>query len=290
MRRISVALAALALSAAIAQAAPPYRIISEYGAADALRVAVRLDARQPEADLRQIADDVRSRLPQQKRVRNVTFYLPFMNVADAAWAEVKLTPAVAVTVSGLRLEEELAYQREASADTRPQIGVWLTSPPALAGKLTLYRDGRGKTFAEWQLRSGQKTTDEVSEVRTSRGRRYEIAGSNGGYYQIGSGGTLELGTAATVIAVAEPLKRLPETKVLPPAVGATLGVPPQLRRAPAKADDAAAIAPVSAPVVAVRLKPNATIKPVRRAVVVRSRPTAGADAFTGDTISAALSR
>ena len=295
MRRIAaaVALAAFGLFASAANAAPQYRIISEDGASDALRVAVRLEARQHEADLRLVADEVRSRLPAQKHVRSVVFFLPFMDISGPAWAEVKLVPAAAVTISGLRLEEEVAFRREASADTRALIGVWLTSPPALAGRMTLYRDGRGKTFAEWQLRSGEKTTDEVSEARSNRGRRYEIAASKGGYYQIVSGGMLELGNAGTVIAVAEPLQLLPATKAMP-ATSASATLELAKPGAPPKAAGEAAIAAAAPAVIPTKL-PDQALKPkARHAALVRAQPAPGvnrrADAFNGDTISQALSR
>ncbi|MEQ1671771.1 MAG: hypothetical protein ABL893_12990, partial [Hyphomicrobium sp.] len=153
---------------------PAYKIISQDGAAGALRVSVRLDSRQSEADLKAIANEVRARLPAQKVVRSVAFYLAGMPLSAAAWAEVSEQPVQKVSVAGLRLEEEVAYRAQAASDNRNRVGVWLTSPPALPGRLTIYRDANGKVFAEWQLRSGQTTTDALIETRSNRGRRYDI--------------------------------------------------------------------------------------------------------------------
>ena len=209
------------LRAVPSYATPVYRIVSQdaAAAADGVRVSVRLEARQTASDLKLIADDVRARLPRNTSCEASRFILPTTALTGNAWAEVKTSPAVAVTIYGLRLDEEEAYRADASADTRNRIGVWLTSPPALAGRLTLYRDTKGKTFAEWQLRNGQKTTDDVSESRAKGGRRFDIAGGDGGYYRLDGNGTLELGNARSVIAIAEPFKlTAPKPVVDGPAV------------------------------------------------------------------------
>lgn len=289
-------LAALMLWPSPVIAGAAYKIVSNDGPADAVRVTVRLEARQSEADLRAIADDVRARLPAAKIVRSVAFYLPAMPLAGNAWAEVRQQPSQSVTVSGLRLEEEIAYRSEAAADTRKRIGVWLTSPPALPGRLTIYRAGPSKIFAEWQLRNGQTTTDALIESRGTRGRRYDIAGGDGGYYQLGANGTLELGNRSTVIAVAEPLKvtapAAPVAAVAAPSVQKAIGHPPSAAAlTPGKPTaEATAIAPEGA----LTQKPLIQAPVARRTATAKSRnpnaATRRAEAGVGDTITRALSR
>lgn len=289
---------------------PSYKIISQDnlsngGTAGAVRVSVRIDGRQSEAALKTIADEVRARLPAQKVVRSVGFYLSGMPLTAAAWAEVSQSPVQKVTVSGLRLEEEIAYSQEAALDTRNRVGVWLTSPPALPGRLTIYRDAKGKVFAEWQLRSGQTTTDTLNEARGNRGRRFDIAGGDGGYYQMGANGTLELGNGTTVIAVAEPLKpavpKTPEAAaalpaVMPKTTAAAVSAAPaavQLSVLPsglgAKAQvDAAQTAPAVA-----GIAPSAAAKPQRkRSAAVRATKSLSrrADVGPGEAIRQSLSQ
>lgn len=213
-------IAALSLASCAQSAAgmPQYKIISEDKSADGVVVAVRLETRQSASDLKVIAHDIKARLPAQKVVRSVAFFLPLMGLTGKAWAEVRVLPSESVAVYGLRLDEEDAHRAEISRDSRDRIGVWLTEPPALAGRLTLYREKPGKSFVEWQLRSGQKTTDEVREVRDRNGRRFEIVGGDGGYYRIVGNGALELGNAQSVIATAEPLKPAPVKPAVTPAV------------------------------------------------------------------------
>ncbi|MGB4865411.1 MAG: hypothetical protein WBP38_05905 [Hyphomicrobium sp.] len=277
----------LALPVSAVWASPAYRVVSEDGDSAALRVTVRLDARQSEADLQAIADEVRAHLPTTKVVRSVLFYLPATALTEKAWAEVRLSTPPVVTISGVRLDEEAAYRAEVASDTRPRVGVWLTSPPALTGRLTIYRDKTGQPFAEWRLRSGQMTTDALKELRTNQGRRFVIVDSDGGYYQLSSNGTLELGVEGRKIAIAEPLKiASPAVAVRSPAKAApdTASVvqsdaqksAAEIAKLPAKAEGAA----------------PAHAKPaVRRNAAVRKKPAVRqADATANDAISRALAQ
>jgi hypothetical protein len=198
-------LLAVGIFGSSADAGLPYRILSQDGKPDAMRVAVRLDARQSDADLKAIAGEVKARLPAQQQVQSVAFYLSTAALTEAPWAEVKMLGQPVVTVRGLRLNEEASYRAEAGQDRRDRVGVWLTSPPALPGMLTIWRDTSGKVLAEWQLRSGQKTVDALHETKSQRGRRFEIEESAGGYYLLLWNGELELGSKGTAIATAERL-------------------------------------------------------------------------------------
>jgi hypothetical protein len=193
----------MSLPASANEMLPTYRIVSEDGEKNALRIAVRLEERQIETTLQAIADDVRSACPKV----TVHFFLPSSEISDKAWAEVRLTtPQPSRSPAYGATKRKLFFRAEAASDRRNRVGVWLISPPALTGRLTIYRDTKGASFAEWRLRNRQTTTDALQEVRTPRGRRFVIADSDGGYYQIGANGTLELGVQGRRIAIAEPLK------------------------------------------------------------------------------------
>ena len=208
MIRILIATALLVVAGNPVHAAdggPPYRIVSEDRSGDGLTVAVRLAARATDADLIAIAERVKAKKPATPGVNAISFYLDTAKLSDPPWADIRFEPAPKVTVRGLRFDEEQAYRAAAASDPRPLLGVWLTSPPAMPGKLSFWREKGGKFFAEWHLRNGQKSIDELVESRAQRGRRYEIAGANGGYYLALWSGGLELGDKSQVIAVAERL-------------------------------------------------------------------------------------
>lgn len=195
-----------------AEGTAAHKVVSVDGAGDGRRIAVRLDARLTEAGLKSLAAALRDKAPDGKRPGIITFYLPSQPLSQAPWAEARFNPEQSVTINGLRFEEVTAFASEAAGDSRDVIGVWLTAPPALPGMLTIWRDKTGKRFADWHLRSGRKTNDELEEVKTGRGRRFEIKGSNGGYYLATWAGPLELGEGNTVLASAE---RLVVTRVKP---------------------------------------------------------------------------
>ena len=202
--------------------APAYKIVSDDDVAGLRRVTVRLDRRLSESDLKAVSETVTKAQKSGSPVDAVAFYLPAMKLAQGPWAERRLSEGGKITIQGLRLDEETAYRAEALSDQRPVLGMWLTSPPAMPGRLTIWREKGGKTFAEWRLRNGQKTVDELDETQSSRGRRFNIAGVSGAYYLATWGGELELGDKSGPIAVAERLvvdkavstssKRAPEPK------------------------------------------------------------------------------
>lgn len=231
-----------------------FAVVSEDAVGDVRKVAVRLQDRVPEAALKSMAETIRIKAPAGKTPSRITFYLPQIALAQSPWAEVTFAPETHVSINGLRYEEVAAFATEAARDGRDILGVWLTAAPALAGKLTIWRDTAGKRFAEWVLKSGKKTVDELDEIKTSRGRRFEIKGSNGGYYLATWAGPLELGEGKTVIASAERLM-IDKTKTAAPAAApgskpeaAAAAALPAKSAASSAADPAAAAPPVTAKV------------------------------------------
>ncbi|MEQ1715514.1 MAG: hypothetical protein ABL907_05950 [Hyphomicrobium sp.] len=182
------------------------KVVSVDGTPDARKITVRVAQRLTETALKDLAAALRDKAKPGEKIAAVAAYLPREELSQSPWAVVKLDPGVDVKVLGLRVEEETAFRAEAQSDARDVIGVWLTSPPALPGRLTLVRAKGGKTIAEWHLRSGEKTVDEVFASKTSKGQRYDIAGSGGAYYLATWSGDLELGDKSRVIAVAERLQ------------------------------------------------------------------------------------
>lgn len=181
-----------------------HKIVSIDGSADARRVSVRIDERLGEAALANLGSAIAARAKAGETVATIAVYLPGGDLAHAPWATLKASASgFDITVSGLTAEDEAALRAEAGADGRAIVGMWLTSPPALPGRLTILRAKGGKLIAEWQLKSGQKTVDDLVAQKTGRGIRYDVVGGDGAYYLAAWGGALELGDKSRVIAVAE---------------------------------------------------------------------------------------
>lgn len=214
MARFQTALAGMCLfwgllvlgAPAEASEAPAYKIASVDGETGSRRLAVRIDTRLPEKALKDLAGGIAAKAKTNEQIAVVKFYLPGSELVQEPWATARFDGAnISVTVSGLRAEEEAAFLAEAEQDMRDVVGVWLTSPPALPGKLTILKAPKGRFIAEWHLRSGQKTSDEVTRSQVSRGYRYDVVGGDGAYYLATWGGALQLGDATRVIAMAEKL-------------------------------------------------------------------------------------
>ncbi len=189
----------------------PYRIVSEDLSSESSRryVAVVLSKRLAEADIGQIADIVRAREKTAFERTLVNFYLPRMKIGQGAWATATYNPALKVSIVGLRLDEEQAAIAEAANDLRPLVGVWLTAPPAAPGRLTIYRDGL-HAFAEWRLRNGDKSIEELVETRDPRGRRFTPKTGGIDYYLLTLNGDLELRDGQSITATGEKLPGIAE--------------------------------------------------------------------------------
>lgn len=196
--------------------AADFKVVSEdLGATGTRFVAVVLPHRIAEPEIERIADRVRAREKQPFERTVVNFYLPGMKIGRGAWAVAAFQPALRVTVVGLRLDEEQTAIAEVAADRRKLVGVWLTSPPAPPGRLTIYAEG-GAMFAEWRLRDGTKSVEKVTESRDRHGRVFSPA-SGGTTNYVLTGGGLELRDGTAVIATGEPL---PVTLATPAEVAA----------------------------------------------------------------------
>ena len=183
-----------------------YRIISEdvSTASSARLVAVTIPHRVGEPEIARIAEAVRAKenAPYEKTI--VSLYLPAMKSGQGPWAAAAFQPALRVSIFGLRLDEEQAAFAAVAADRRNLVGVWLTAPPAPSGWLTIFTDG-GKTFAEWHLRNGTTSVEELVESRDHRCRRLTPQSAGNEYYLLGWTGELELRDGAAVIAIGERL-------------------------------------------------------------------------------------
>lgn len=200
-------LVAFALSTgALAVEAQNYKVVSVDGEPAGRKLSVRIDTRLTEAAAKDLAKALSEKPKAGERIATVNFYLPDAELSEGPWGVARIeATGIQLSVLGLRAEEEAAYRAEAENDTRDIVGVWLTSPPALPGKLTIVRGAKGQLIAEWHLRSGQKTTDELTISRGSRGTRYDVVGGDGAYYLAAWNGSLQLGDATRIIATAEKL-------------------------------------------------------------------------------------
>lgn len=191
-----------------------HKVLSIDGPKDARSIFARIPERLSEQVVGELAAQIAADIPSGEKVASISFFLPETDLGSQPWAITRFdhVPPV-ISVLGLRAEDEAAFRAQAQKDPRDVIGVWLTSPPALAGKLTLLRTKDGMV-AEWLLRSGQMTYDKLTVVRTSRGTRYNVIGGDGAYYLAARDGTLLLGDATRVIAVAEKLPVDPNARIV----------------------------------------------------------------------------
>jgi hypothetical protein len=196
----------------------PYRIATDEASTETSRrkVAVVLAKRVPEAEIGSIADAVRAKEKVPFERTTVSFYLPRMKIGEGAWATATFNPALKISIIGLRLEEEQAAVAEASSDPRPRVGVWLTAPPAAPGRLTIYREG-AQTFAEWRLRNGDKSVDELVETRDPKGRRFATKAGGTDHYLLTWNGELELRDGQSIIATGEKLTVAADASAAKPA-------------------------------------------------------------------------
>lgn len=213
---------ARAQAPAVAPALPPHAVVSDETTEKRRSVGIRIENRLDEADALKIASAVHARSRQPVTRTYVNFYLPGAAARNGSaaqpgqgpWASVLFAPSANGQVEpkffahGLKRDDEEALVAEYRADTRPLLGSWLTSPPAAPGRLTIYSDG-GRVFAEWRLRNGQKTVDELQDTSAHAGRRFEVVG--GGHYVLTRTGDLELWSGTTLIAIAERIRAEPAT-------------------------------------------------------------------------------
>lgn len=199
---------------AVAESQPGelYRIASDEASSETSRrvVAVVLAKRLAEAEIGRIADIVRAKEKAPFERTIVNFYLPRMKIGEGAWAAAIYNPGLKISIVGLRLDEEQAAIAEAANDQRPRVGVWLTAPPAAPGRLTIYLDG-ARAFAEWRLRNGDKSVEELIETRDPKGRRFATKTGGADYYLITWNGELELRDGQSIIATGEKLIGIAET-------------------------------------------------------------------------------
>lgn len=188
-----------------------------------------------------IATDVLNKAKRSYARTYVSFLLPGMHINQGAWASVLFSPEPKVMIHGLSRADEEQFLAEHKADQRSLLGSWLTSPPAAPGRLTIYSD-HGKVFAEWRLRGGQKTVDELRDSNVKGQRRFDVPG--GGYYVLVRTGDLELWDKSNLIATAERIR--PEYLAQPAAVALiTKPTPPQAARVLPQGRDERLVAGVS---------------------------------------------
>ncbi len=276
-------LAALPMSEALAQSAAKgesYKIISEDGNEGRRSISVRLAGRVSEAEIKRLADGLIAKRRAASGRVVVRLYLDGMALDQAPWAVATYQSDLKIAISGLKLEEEELYLSELRNDRRQIVGAWLTSPPAVPGRLAIYRD-KGKVFAEWRLRNGLKTVDELEESRVNRGRRYDVKGENAGHFVVTAAGVLEMRDADKLIAVAEriaPERLAPAAPGNAPVAQSATPLPPVTT--PAGANAAAASAAERAVAGAEDADPAADAAPITAAVpkaqprkrIVRSQP------------------
>lgn len=217
-----------------AEPVPRHEVLSIENGESRRVVSVRLPSRLGEDDLARIATAMRKNDEAEGRRTIVNFYLPDMKLSDTSWASASFAPQFRIAIHGLTLAEEIEYRAAAAAEKRHAVGMWLTEAPSAPGLLVIYRD-KDRIYADWRVRGGHRTVEEVTETRGSHGARFDIPGDRDQqHYVVVGGGRLELREKSGLIAIAEPVKgasvpvarahALPQ--VPPDAVTATRTAPP----------------------------------------------------------------
>jgi hypothetical protein len=192
-----------------------YEVLAESGDAAKRVVAVRLERRVHEAELKRIAAEIRTAEATRAPKAVVMFYLPGMKVGHGIWAHVYFAPEPKTTITGLTMADEERLVSDVRRDNRPLIGAWLTAAPAPVGKLTIYRE-KGRLFAEWGLRDGVRFAEEVTETALPEGGwRYDRrdGGGAGDLLLLSPSGTLDLIDRDGVVTGTQVINRpLPDTK------------------------------------------------------------------------------
>ena len=248
---------------------PAYKPVSEEISEQRRAVYVRVDRRIDEDDLLRIAGQIEAQGKKPFARTYINFILPGMPVNQGAWASVLFAPEPKVMVHGLSRSDEELFLSEHRGDTRPLLGSWLTTPPAAPGRLTIYSD-HGKVFAEWRLRSGQKTVDELHDSTTKSVRRFDVSG--GGYYVLTRTGELEIWDKSTLIATAERIR--PAHLALPAMASNRQTAPVRIATKTAPAADLSVALP-SSPV-----QPEPVAAPVKSASSASAPLTVSVPAMT----------
>ena len=234
-----------------ADSLPPHQIIAEEASDKRRAVSVRISQRLDEADVVQLAKAIHARARSPATRSYVNFFLPGVPLGQGAWASVVFTPQPRFLAHGLKRDDEQMLLAEHRADARHLLGSWLTPPPAALGRLTIYSDA-GRIFAEWRLKNGQKTVDELKDASTGAGRRFDVAGGgeSSGHYVLLRSGDLEIWAGSTLVAVAERIREdvAPATARLSPVAPTAQPLKPAATRASAATLSSSSVA--SAPPVA----------------------------------------
>lgn len=270
MRALLVLAAAATLTgeALASDMLPPYRVVAEEKTEANRTVDVRIDRRLEEGEVTAIANAIVNREPKPFMRTIVNFVLPMAKPGEPPWASASLVRELKVRIPGLRLDEERQFVTEARADRRDVIGHWLTSTPATPGRITIFRENK-RLYAEWRMRSGVRTQDEVTETRTSSGRRFDLKqAANDDHFVIVAGGDLEIRSKGQMIALGE---RVKDGALAAPTVAASRD---------RSTTEVASWPPV----------PTSTIEPVRAAAPAQADPAAVAIAEPAKPGKAAASK
>ena len=129
---------------------------------------LRLEERISEADIRAIANEIKTREAEECRRTFIVYYLPGMEVGARAWATGHFNPDLEVEVLGLRMT--------GASDTPPKVegdpvGRWSGDMPA--GTYTIVRR-EGKPVGRWDFVDGSHDETNLSESKLPDGRmRFE---------------------------------------------------------------------------------------------------------------------
>lgn len=156
-------------------------------------LVVRLKKKVTKSTLHTLAITLKSQDARDYDRTFITYYLPGMEVGAGAWATTHFNPDLEVQILGMTIAEEESVLADPMPPNREIIGRWLDQSPMIGCSITIFRED-GKLFIERIFKDGSRLKEELGEVTTPMGRRFDnVEGSStGDHWVLGSDGNLQI--------------------------------------------------------------------------------------------------
>lgn len=155
---------------------------------------VRLYQTISEADLRDLAYELKNQDPSNYKRTFIAYLLPGMEPGHGAWATTDFNPNLEVRILGLTKEEErFLLTKETPAPSKQILGQWLNQTPFMSHKITIYQEN-SKFYIEKAFGDGSSGVYDLIEMPASSvGRRFREKEESafGDHYVLDKNGDLQ---------------------------------------------------------------------------------------------------
>lgn len=180
-------------------AKPRYHIIAQdLASTGKASFDVRIPAAVEQAEIRDMATEIRRTRAESRNPVFVSFYLPGQQVGAGAYAAVQFRPQMNVNMLGATPSEQT--RMDVAAPTEDLLGRWVDSSPIMGGVITITSDLR----LEKPFKDGSVMKRKLRETKTGRGRRFDPvpASGHGDHWLLLPSGELEIRDREGLIATA----------------------------------------------------------------------------------------